>query len=109
MSEERVGDIVDLANAQKPDLTVLLGDYVCTHPFVSGYVPPGAWAEQLARLEAPLGVYVDSRQSRLVVGGHSDRSAGQFAERPPGAGERPAFRCSKINRCDCAGAAGRSG
>jgi predicted MPP superfamily phosphohydrolase len=57
MSEERIRDIVDLANAQKPDLTVLLGDYVCTHPFVSGYVPPGAWAEQLARLEAPLGVY----------------------------------------------------
>src|SRR5260370_201964 len=57
MSEERVGAIVDLANAQKPDLTVLLGDYVCTHPFVSGYVRPGAWAEQLARLEAPLGVY----------------------------------------------------
>jgi hypothetical protein len=45
MSEERVGDIVDLANAQKPDLTVLLGDYVCTHRFVSGYVPPSAWAE----------------------------------------------------------------
>jgi uncharacterized protein len=57
MSDERVGDIVALANAQKPDLTVLLGDYVCTHRFVSGYVPPGAWAEQLARLEAPLGVY----------------------------------------------------
>jgi uncharacterized protein len=36
---------------------VLLGDYVCTHQFVSGYVPPAAWAEQLARLEAPLGVY----------------------------------------------------
>ena len=52
MSEERVGDIVDLANAQKPDLTVLLGDYVCTHRLVSGYVPPGAWAEQLARLAA---------------------------------------------------------
>jgi predicted MPP superfamily phosphohydrolase len=57
MSEERVGEIVDLANAQNPDLTVLLGDYVCTHSFVSGYVPPGAWAEQLARLQAPLGVY----------------------------------------------------
>ena len=57
MSEERVGDIVDLANALNPDLTVLLGDYVCTHRLVSGYVPPGAWAEQLARLEAPLGVY----------------------------------------------------
>lgn len=49
MSEERVGEIVDLANAQKP--------YVCTHRMVSGYVPPGAWAEQLARLQAPLGVY----------------------------------------------------
>jgi uncharacterized protein len=57
MSEQRIGKIVDLANAQRPDLTVLLGDFVGTHPFVSGYVPPGAWAEQLARLEAPLGVY----------------------------------------------------
>ena len=68
MSEERVGDIVALANAQKPDLTVLLGDYVCTHRFVSGYVPPGAWAEQLARLEAPLGVYA-------ILGNHDWWSA----------------------------------
>jgi predicted MPP superfamily phosphohydrolase len=57
MPEDRISDIVNLANAQKPDLTVLLGDYVGTHPFVSGYVPPGAWGKQLARLEAPLGVY----------------------------------------------------
>src|SRR6516164_8242204 len=68
MSEERVGEIVDIANAQKPDLTVLLGDYVCTHPFVSGYVHPGAWAEQLARLEAPLGVYA-------ILGNHDWWSA----------------------------------
>ena len=68
MSEERVGEIVDLANAQKPDLTVLLGDYVCTHRFVSGYVPPIAWAEQLARLEAPLGVYA-------ILGNHDWWSA----------------------------------
>src|SRR6201994_1913508 len=68
MSEERVGDIVDLANAQRPDLTVLLGDYVCTHRLVSGYVPPGAWAEQLARLEAPLGVYA-------ILGNHDWWSA----------------------------------
>src|SRR5277367_2719429 len=68
MSEERVGDIVDLANGQKPDLTVLLGDYVCTHRLVSGYVPPGAWAEQLARLEAPLGVYA-------ILGNHDWWSA----------------------------------
>ena len=57
MSEARIGEIVDLANAEKPDLIVLLGDFVCTHRYVSGYVPPGAWADELARLEAPLGVY----------------------------------------------------
>ena len=77
MSEERVGDIVDLANAQKPDLTVLLGDYVCTHPFVSGYVPPGAWAEQLARLEAPLGVYA-------ILGNHDWWSAAIPTDPPDG-------------------------
>jgi uncharacterized protein len=75
MSEERVGEIVDLANAQQPDLTVLLGDYVCTHPFVSGYVPPGAWAEQLARLEAPLGVYT-------ILGNHDWWSAAIPTEPP---------------------------
>jgi predicted MPP superfamily phosphohydrolase len=75
MSEERVGDIVDLANAQKPDLTVLLGDYVCTHRLVSGYVPPGAWAEQLARLEAPLGVYA-------ILGNHDWLSAAIPTELP---------------------------
>ena len=99
MSEERVGDIVDLANAQKPDLTVLLGDYVCTHPFVSGYVPPGAWAEQLARLEAPLGVYA-------ILGNHDWWSAAIPTDPPEaraasaGRLRRPAFHCSKINRCD---------
>jgi uncharacterized protein len=75
MSEERVGEIVDLANAQKPDLTVLLGDYVCTHPFVSGYVPPGAWARELARLEAPLGVYA-------ILGNHDWWSAAIPTEPP---------------------------
>ena len=77
MSEERVGDIVDLANGQKPDLTVLLGDYVCTHPFVSGYVPPGAWAEQLARLQAPLGVYA-------ILGNHDWWSAAIPTDPPDG-------------------------
>jgi uncharacterized protein len=75
MSEERVGDIVDLANAQKPDLTVLLGDYVCTHRLVSGSVPPGAWSEQLARLEAPLGVYA-------ILGNHDWWSAA-IPTKPP--------------------------
>ena len=86
MSEERVGDIVDLANAQKPDLTVLLGDYVCTHPFVSGYVPPGAWAEQLARLEAPLGVYA-------ILGNHDWWSAAIPTEPPGRLAQRAAGAC----------------
>ena len=77
MSEERIGGIVDVANAQKPDLTVLLGDYVCTHPFVSGYVRPGAWAEQLARLEAPLGVYA-------ILGNHDWWSAAIPTDPPDG-------------------------
>ena len=68
MSEERIGDIVKLANAQNPDLIVLLGDYVCTHRFVSGYVRPAAWAEQLAKLRAPLGVY-------SILGNHDWGSA----------------------------------
>ena len=108
MSEERVGHIVDLANAQKPDLTVLLGDYVCTHRLVSGYVPPGAWAEQLARLEAPLGVYA-------ILGNHDWLSAAIPTEPPDNsrsvrrAFAEAAFRCSKINRCDCLSEAGPSG
>jgi len=77
MSEERVGAIVDLANAQRPDLTVLLGDFVCTHRFVSGYVPPGAWAEQLARLQAPLGVY-------SILGNHDWWSAAIPTDPPDG-------------------------
>jgi hypothetical protein len=77
MSEQRIGEIVDLANAQRPDLTVLLGDFVCTHRFVSGYVPPGAWAEQLARLRAPLGVY-------SILGNHDWWSAAIPTDPPDG-------------------------
>jgi uncharacterized protein len=68
MPAERIATIVDLANAQKPDLTVLLGDFVGKQHFVSRYLPPGAWAEQLARLQAPLGVYA-------ILGNHDWWSA----------------------------------
>ncbi len=77
MSEQRIGEIVDLANAQKPDLTVLLGDFVCTHRYVTGYVPPGAWAGELARLEAPLGVY-------SILGNHDWWSAAIPTNPPDG-------------------------
>lgn len=57
ISEARVHDVVDMANALRPDLTVLLGDYVCTHRFVTRHVRPEAWADALKRLDAPLGVW----------------------------------------------------
>jgi uncharacterized protein len=75
MPAERIGAIVDLANAQKPDLTVLLGDFAGQQHFVSRYVPPGAWAEQLARLEAPLGVYA-------ILGNHDWWSAAMPTDPP---------------------------
>jgi uncharacterized protein len=75
MPAERIASIVDLANAQKPDLTVLLGDFAGAQHFVTRYVPPGAWAEQLARLEATLGVY-------SILGNHDWWSAANPTDPP---------------------------
>ncbi len=57
MGLERVSQVVDAANALGSDLTVVLGDYFATHRFVTERVPHAAWAAELARLKAPLGVY----------------------------------------------------
>jgi predicted MPP superfamily phosphohydrolase len=57
MGIKRVREVVDAANTLQCDLTVILGDYFATHHFVTEVVPPPAWAAELARLRAPLGVY----------------------------------------------------
>ena len=57
MGLARVAQVVDATNALGSDLTVVLGDYFATHRFVTEHVAPVAWAGQLARLKAPLGVY----------------------------------------------------
>ncbi|MCF8477080.1 MAG: metallophosphoesterase [Pseudolabrys sp.] len=57
MGIERVRQVVDAANALRCDLVVLLGDYFATHRFVTEVVPAAAWAGELARLRAPLGVH----------------------------------------------------
>jgi hypothetical protein len=57
MGIARVAQVVDAANALGSDLTVVLGDYFATHKFVTERVAPAAWAGELARLKAPLGVY----------------------------------------------------
>lgn len=57
MTADHIERAVELANAQNPDLIVLLGDYIATHRFVTEVVPPALWGELLGRLRAPLGVY----------------------------------------------------
>lgn len=57
MGLERVRQVVDAGNALRSDLTVVLGDYFATGRFVTEVVPHTAWAEELGRLRAPLGVY----------------------------------------------------
>jgi predicted MPP superfamily phosphohydrolase len=63
MGLARIRNIVDVANLQRSDLVVLLGDYFATHHFITEIVAPDAWAGELARLQAPLGVYA-------VLGNH---------------------------------------
>lgn len=57
MGLARVRQVVDAGNALGSDVTVVLGDYFATHRFVTEVVPHTAWAEELGRLRAPLGVY----------------------------------------------------
>ena len=57
MGIERIAQVVDGANALGSDLVVVLGDFFATHPFVTERVPNAAWAAELARLKAPLGVH----------------------------------------------------
>lgn len=71
MAEDRIARIVDLTNAQQPDLIALLGDYRASHPFQSRRIPIEDVAGILTGLRAPLGVFA-------VTGNHDwwdDRQA----------------------------------
>ncbi|HXD45498.1 MAG TPA: metallophosphoesterase [Pseudolabrys sp.] len=57
MGLARVKQVTDAAIAAGGDLVVIMGDYFATHRFVTERVPHAAWAAELARLQAPLGVY----------------------------------------------------
>jgi uncharacterized protein len=63
MPLSRVEEIVAATNALAPDATMLLGDYVQGRRMWHQKVPPQFWAEELARLKAPLGVHA-------VLGNH---------------------------------------
>ena len=71
MSPERIRSIVRQTNALTPDLTVLLGDFVAGHRFVTEQVRADQWAPVLGELVVPLGVHA-------VLGNHDwweDRDA----------------------------------
>jgi predicted MPP superfamily phosphohydrolase len=57
MGLERISHIVETSNALRPDIVLLLGDFVATHKFVTEPIPAPVWAAELARLKAPLGVH----------------------------------------------------
>jgi uncharacterized protein len=65
MPARRIGAIVERLNHCKPDLIVLLGDYVnaLRLRFHTALVPVGEWMAPLKELDAPLGVYA-------VLGNH---------------------------------------
>ncbi len=67
VTEEKIRRVVELANAQNPDLIVLLGDYVSQTPFNRQQLkmPMANIADGLRGLQAKLGVYA-------VLGNHDD-------------------------------------
>jgi uncharacterized protein len=60
---DKLGRIVDLTLAAKPDLILLAGDYVVDGVLGGTYIPPEAIANGLRHLSAPMGVFA-------VLGNH---------------------------------------
>jgi predicted MPP superfamily phosphohydrolase len=56
VGRERIERVVAAVNARRPDLVLLLGDYIDPEVRFGSSVAPGAVAERLAALRAPLGV-----------------------------------------------------
>lgn len=57
MNEARAAEIVARANALKPDIILLLGDYRPSIAFRGADIPHDVWAGILGMLKAPLGVH----------------------------------------------------
>jgi predicted MPP superfamily phosphohydrolase len=78
MSLERIATIVDRTNALKPDVIVMLGDYVAGHRHVTRRIPAAEWAAVLGGLQAPLGVHA-------ILGNHDwwdDKAAQRDGQGP---------------------------
>ncbi|RLQ88684.1 metallophosphoesterase [Notoacmeibacter ruber] len=74
----RIRKIVNAMNALKPDIHLLLGDYLSGMDLSLGQVPSEAWGAELSRLQAPLGVHA-------VLGNHDwgDDPISDFTEDSP--------------------------
>jgi len=57
MGLDRVRSIVAQTNALKPDIILMLGDYVASHKWQHAPIPPQAWADLFGALSAPLGTH----------------------------------------------------
>ena len=82
MSVDHVQAIVERTNALKPDIVVMLGDYVAGHRKVTRFIPDAEWARVLAGLKAPLGVHA-------VLGNHDwweDKTVQREGQGLPSAG-----------------------
>jgi hypothetical protein len=63
IKEEKLGRLVEAVNAERPDLVLLLGDYVIQGVRGGEFMEPEKVAESLSGLRAPLGIYA-------VLGNH---------------------------------------
>ncbi len=82
MSLKHIAAIVERTNALRPDVIVLLGDYVTGHRHVIRHIPSEEWAPVLAGLKAPLGVHA-------ILGNHDywdDGTVQREGRGPPVAG-----------------------
>ena len=75
---ERIADLVERMNDERPDLVALLGDYVDPEVALGTEVAPETVAAKLAGLRAPLGVYA-------VLGNHDWDNDGRRVARALGA------------------------
>ena len=85
INAEKIKRIVELTNSEKPDLIVLLGDYMVRDKFYQKHMEPEITAGILKDLKAPLGVFA-------VIGNHDSWYDGVRVAR--------AFETSGINVLD---------
>ncbi|MEM9634226.1 MAG: metallophosphoesterase [Pseudomonadota bacterium] len=78
MNLDRVRFIVERTNALKPDIILMLGDYVASHKWQYETIPPQRWADLFGDLSAPLGTHA-------ILGNHDwwDDSEAQIAGKGP--------------------------